>query len=260
MVNYSMTTAKLLFGRADNHCAFPEYDAQIILDDDIVVGEVCHIHSRRPLGPRYNEMQSEKERDSYNNLIILCRYHHKLIDAKHVEYTVEKLLEMKTSAEAKFGRPARPSDAKYAKLLMEVSQPISVTAESSNVAINSPNVVQNSVFHIKTSRKTVSINAPADSIGANGDATRYVEYLIKRYNDYAKQDTARSRPFSFAAIRKNIEKEFGALSKLVPMLRFEELCGYLQTRIAKTRIAKNNNAKGMRAFSTFAEFKQKHPS
>jgi len=60
--------------------------------------------------------------------------------------------------------------------------------------------------------------------------------------------------FSYGAISKNIESNFGAPWRLLPIEKFNAVCEYLQQRINRTVVAKSNAAKGMRAYSTYMEF------
>lgn len=258
MVSYSIATVKKLFGRAGNHCAFPDCDEQVIRNDGHIAGEICHIKARSPGGPRYDPAQNDKERHAYENLILLCGNHHKTIDAHPRTYGVDVLADMKTIAETTYNRPSRSIDEIYAKLLIAHSRPTSIIVDNSNVAVNSSNVVQTSIFNFKSSSKQrIAINAPLDAIGSNGDAVRYIEYLFKRYNEYAKSETTRSRPFSFPAIRKSVESRFGSHYKLIPLVRFEDVINYLHDRITRTRIARINHSKGIKSFSNFNDFMKK---
>jgi hypothetical protein len=257
MASYSTTTVKKLFGRAGNRCAFPDCNETIIHSSGHIAGEICHIRARSQGGPRFNAAQTDAQRNGYENLIILCSNHHKVIDAKPDVYTVEILIEMKALAESKFAKSPQSTDSIYALMLMSHSLPVLQIAGGANVAINSPNSIQTNIFNIKQARKLISINAPPDSSGANGNAARYIEHLIGRYNEFAKSEPTRSRAFSFGAIRKNIENEFGTPWKYVPISRFEELCDYLKGRITRTRISKINDKRGVKSFSSFEDFTQK---
>lgn len=92
----------MLWGRAAKRCAICKNDLIInstVHDDESVIGEECHIISAQPNGPRYNSEFPPIEIDSYNNLILLCRIHHKIIDDQHETYTAEILYSMKTNHE-----------------------------------------------------------------------------------------------------------------------------------------------------------------
>ena len=56
-------------------------------DDESVVGDECHIVSGKPNGPRYGPTFPVDELDSFSNLILLCRVHHKMIDDQSETFT-----------------------------------------------------------------------------------------------------------------------------------------------------------------------------
>lgn len=96
----SLKTKKMLWGRSANRCAFPDCRMELVIDesetdDSSIVGDEAHIVAQSPDGPRGQSDLTEDQRDSYNNLILLCKVHHKLIDDLPEVYTVEKLHEMK---------------------------------------------------------------------------------------------------------------------------------------------------------------------
>jgi tetratricopeptide (TPR) repeat protein len=64
-------------------------------DDESLVGDTCHIVAESPSGPRGDSPLTRKQRDQYDNLILLCKVHHKLVDDQRNTYTVERLREMK---------------------------------------------------------------------------------------------------------------------------------------------------------------------
>jgi hypothetical protein len=68
-------------------------------DDESVVGEECHIVARESGGPR-NDLNFPKEKlDQYDNLILLCRVHHKMVDDQEDTYSVERLRRIKKEHE-----------------------------------------------------------------------------------------------------------------------------------------------------------------
>jgi hypothetical protein len=64
-------------------------------DDTSIVGEECHIISRKPNGPRCHKILQPREYDQFENLLLLCRVHHKLVDDQENTYTIEYLTEIK---------------------------------------------------------------------------------------------------------------------------------------------------------------------
>jgi hypothetical protein len=91
---------KRLFAMSGNHCAFPKCETHIA-EGSALVGEICHICGRRPNAPRYDATQSEEARHGFDNLILLCANHHKVVDDDEESYPVERLRKMKATHEAK---------------------------------------------------------------------------------------------------------------------------------------------------------------
>ena len=60
-------------------------------DEESIVGDECHIVSERRNGPRFDPNYPVDQIDGYDNLILLCRTHHKVIDDQPEFYTVELL-------------------------------------------------------------------------------------------------------------------------------------------------------------------------
>lgn len=95
-------TRKLLWGKSGNRCAICKRELHIdasSVDGASVVGDECHIVSRKVNGPRYSPEIPEDRVDSYDNLILLCRVHHKMIDDLVEDYTVESLRQAKKQHE-----------------------------------------------------------------------------------------------------------------------------------------------------------------
>ena len=95
----SLANIKRLFAHSGNRCAFPKCQNHIVLHKT-VVGEICHIKAASKNGPRYDPDQIQAERHSYENLILLCSLHHKVVDDDVVSYSVERLHKMKITHES----------------------------------------------------------------------------------------------------------------------------------------------------------------
>lgn len=99
---------KILFQRSGNRCAFPKcYKSLTYFEDSsnghINLSEVAHIVARSGDGPRGDYPLPMDQRDTYENLILLCEEHHHVIDEKKYTYTVERLRQMKADHEALMG-------------------------------------------------------------------------------------------------------------------------------------------------------------
>jgi hypothetical protein len=94
-------TRKLLWGRSGNRCALCKRPlVSVVTDESVesVLGEECHIIARSVDGPS-GQTDEPTDRDSYNNLILLCREDHKRIDDNPNYFSKNKLLEIKRAHE-----------------------------------------------------------------------------------------------------------------------------------------------------------------
>ena len=66
---------------------------------------IAHIHALEPGGPRHNPATTEKEANSFENLLLLCPNHHSVADQQHETYTAEQLRRWKHEHEAEALRP-----------------------------------------------------------------------------------------------------------------------------------------------------------
>jgi len=93
----------IVFARCGNRCSFSECNQVIAFKEDSDIyantGELAHIKGDKPDAPRYDFNQPEKERNSPDNLILLCGTHHKIVDDQPDIYTVEKLIKLKKQHE-----------------------------------------------------------------------------------------------------------------------------------------------------------------
>jgi len=65
-------------------------------DDESLIGEECHIIAESPEGPRGDPTIPKDKLNKYDNLMLLCRIHHKIIDDQYKTFTVDCLKEMKS--------------------------------------------------------------------------------------------------------------------------------------------------------------------
>lgn len=115
----SVPTVKRLFALSGNVCAFPQCPTPVIdPESGVVIGEVCHITAREEGGPRYDHSQTDDERNAFENLVLMCSVHHKIIDTSVEMYPVERLQEIKASHEQKYKHGLSPGDDVAQKLLL----------------------------------------------------------------------------------------------------------------------------------------------
>lgn len=115
-------TRKILWARSGNCCVFCKHELIIdatASDDESVIGDECHIISGQVNGPRYDPAFPQEEIDSYINLIILCRIHHKMVDDQPDTYTVDILRKMKANHERSYKAQSKISSSPKVKRLKE---------------------------------------------------------------------------------------------------------------------------------------------
>ncbi|MEJ7837695.1 MAG: HNH endonuclease signature motif containing protein [Thermomicrobiales bacterium] len=84
---------KLLWSKSHNRCALCQQILSVAgtdLDRISIIGEEAHIVARSPNGPRYTPIALNYV-DTYDNLILLCRNHHKIVDDQPNQYTADRL-------------------------------------------------------------------------------------------------------------------------------------------------------------------------
>jgi hypothetical protein len=256
VANPTQATIRRLFALSGNFCAYPGCSRHVADQaTGAILAEICHIHAKNPGGPRYDASQSDKARNDYDNLILLCADHHKIIDTQPENYPAETLKGMKQAHEHSFGRPEQAGDGDIAKMLLQVyAKNFSVGRFTGDINVTGAESVT-----IKSSTRKVIVGPAPGTIGADQKLVRYIEHLIKRYNEYASKDPFMTRKFSHGAIRRNIEHNFGASWQKLSSDKSDAVIDYLQGRIDKTSIAKKNRANGDPAYSTYVEFNAKHP-
>jgi hypothetical protein len=93
---------KILWARSGNKCSICK--ASLVVektagDPAAIVGDEAHIVARSAGGPRAG-LLGESKLDAYENLILLCKVHHKTVDDQPNEYTTERLHSIKSKHEA----------------------------------------------------------------------------------------------------------------------------------------------------------------
>lgn len=93
----------LLWAASGGICAFPQCEQALVERPGgrwVTQGEIAHIHAHSPEGPRYDRTMTQVERDSYGNTLLLCRRHHRIVDADYQAYPAANLSTWKKAHEA----------------------------------------------------------------------------------------------------------------------------------------------------------------
>jgi hypothetical protein len=134
-------TVKRLFAGSGNQCAFPECGTKLVNVKGVVVADIAHIEGEKPGSPRYNPDQSNVERFGYDNLILFCPSHHRLVDNDPTTYTVEVLRGYKKEHEN--------SDTPKLQLAIENEQ-----ADRAIIVENPERCFQSNMLHIYLNNKS----------------------------------------------------------------------------------------------------------
>lgn len=105
--DYSDTTKKALFALSFGRCYFPDCANRVVEmagETPIVTAQIAHIRAAKKGGPRYDENMTDEERRSFSNLLVLCTFHHRLIDTKPTDYPAELLQEWKEQHEGQLSK------------------------------------------------------------------------------------------------------------------------------------------------------------
>jgi hypothetical protein len=250
-----------LFALSQNKCAFPDCSSPLVDADGTVTGRICHIKARSPGGKRYDQSQSNTERHSFENLILLCAYHHDVIENHEETYTSEVLKNIKhkhENCERDTEVEITTEITKGANKLLSYYQMPSISKVSGSVMVNSPGAIHAQIVNIKTTKRKASFTPPAESIASILSHRNYVKHLIDRYNEFASSDPEKKTKFRYSVIYSSIQTEFGAKWDMIPLSYFNDLVSYLHKRIYNTRLGRIRKKSGEKCFSTFEEYLMKY--
>ena len=115
-----------MWGLSGNRCAICKeelFASGEVPEDSFNIGDECHIISKQKNGPRH--VSGLADYDIYENLILLCKNHHKEIDTLTTSYPEELLRYMKTNHEnwvrKSLGGSIENDDLESPKLLRRIT-------------------------------------------------------------------------------------------------------------------------------------------
>lgn len=135
-------TRKILWGKSGSRCALCQ--CELITEGTestvgTIIGEECHIVAQSKGGPRAGLISADKV-DEYENLILLCRNHHRIVDDQVENFPPEKLYEIKQQHEkwVKLQLSANSSELFVVENLTTIkSQPTQPTTKEITPSVNS---------------------------------------------------------------------------------------------------------------------------
>jgi hypothetical protein len=83
----------------------------------------------------------------------------------------------------------------------------------------------------------------------------YIDYLFARYFEFQRADKSygRPHPFSHAEIHRTIQREFGHTTFFMPIELFERLAKFLQDRIDRPILGRNDLSRGIPNYHSYEE-------
>ena len=133
-VSITQQTLKKLFALSGNKCAFPNCNNPIYdTENDSLIGEMCHIKAKCANGPRFDENQTDEERNSFENLILMCSNHHIFIDDDPASYIVERLQKIKADHESQNIRE-EPSESTINNIMVNLLGNVTLTRNNQDLS------------------------------------------------------------------------------------------------------------------------------
>lgn len=251
------TTIKRLYTKSNNRCAYPGCRAPIIVDQTLV-GEMCHIRARRK-GPRFDPTLSPAQRDAFDNLLLLCRTCHKVVDSAPDKYPPELLVDFKQKHEQSGNCEITADTERDALLLLRPRSSANRTTATVRgggiaVAVGGDNMAPISITSTRGPRAP-QCRYPANSIGADANLCGYIDYLFGLGIDY----WANVDGMNAGRLGRKIKTRFRLKSKTrnhISVDRFQELAQFIRTEIlAKSPVGKRHTRNGTRLCRSFEEWR-----
>ncbi len=100
----SARTQKMLYALSGNRCAYPQCSTLLVQTTtdataDAQIGEICHIYSASPTGPRGDGGLPSHRLNSPENLVLFCPTHHTLVDTQPDRHPASLLKQWKATRE-----------------------------------------------------------------------------------------------------------------------------------------------------------------
>jgi hypothetical protein len=159
--NYSELTIKRLYALSDNKCAFPGCPVVFTNPTNTTnFSNICHIEDAEE-GGRFNPNMTDKQRSSFENLILLCPNHH--IETNDADkFTVDSLREMKQKHES-----------------LSISKGL---AKNPSMLKNAINAISNLTLDAISESENLNVYNPKQKLSYNSVKTNYS--LIQDYKIY----------------------------------------------------------------------------
>lgn len=147
------------------------------------VGQECHINAVSPGGPRPFQEGITTDPNAYDNWILLCPTHHKIVDDDPIEYTADVLRQWKLDRENEIIRGWQVAQFNF----QELEEIITWLAETTDVPAS--NLLLTPIED-KIARNNLSLSTRkliAIGIGFVGEAESYVNQISRTRPGFAYQ-------------------------------------------------------------------------
>ena len=187
-------TVRALFARSGNQCAFPGCTQLLVNHKNQFIGQVCHIEGAMPGGERYNVLQDDEQRRNYHNLLLMCYAHH--IETDDVlEYSVERLREIKDEHEKKFMKVDFKVDESALDKLMHDMEKFWSDVERLNT------------YEHSFKELAFDVNAKASGFDILADAHEAYQYIQNLLEGFHESDLRLQDDFEVYLQKKGIDPE-----------------------------------------------------
>ncbi|MEJ6979414.1 hypothetical protein WG906_03075 [Pedobacter sp. P351] len=182
-----------LFAVSGNECAFPDCKHVLIDEDGDFIGQVCHIQAAEKGGERYNPDQSDEDRRSFENLMLLCYAHHIKTDDV-AKYPVETLKKIKSDHETTFQNSHYSLPLQHEEKILEtiydkLDKIHLITIESQDLIKEGNEINKDSNEKINQLMAIVSSSTFAVTTNDNKIHSEQLEF-IKKFKKEGKYETA----------------------------------------------------------------------
>ena len=254
MTGPTQQTVKRLFALSRNRCAFHNCETPIVHASGAQTGDICHIRAASRGGPRYDPNQTPNQRHAFENLILLCKVHHQIVDHDLATFTVDLLADIKAMHEKNGDIELSPEAARMAEQLY-ASLKITVTAgRDAQVMVGSPGSVQAKtikaegpfVFTEKHTTRNVIQPGPEH---VTDEQAGQIKAMI---DELADIDVRAGRPDSHGGWFKRLYRKFPCRNSyhLIRREHFPAVMQYLRVEAAKARpkLRRTDNAEWRNRF------------
>lgn len=164
----------LLYSRSAGLCNYCKKDVLNPLYNDMSnLGERAHIYGKNEGSARY--VPEMANNDTYSNLILLCREHHKLIDDHPEKYSVDRLYKMKADHEMRVYKNPLIKCESDTKLVLGIFSSFPMMYLRAAVAEFEPNRITGDIFTLIEIENVLKTNY-------------YLDYPFKNNNLYVATD------------------------------------------------------------------------